>query len=250
MLKVANLPTLLSALLVLLLVLSVAAGWVLLRKAQQRIERWENPAIAARSAHGPPGTRVVFLGASVTQMWNLERYFPEYETINAGMGWNLAGQELLRFDVDVIDRDPDIVVIKPCAINFGASWRGVLEPVDPARVRGALAMMVDLARAHSIEPVLCTPVPVGEDYASHHAKFELEKNVVELSRWIREFGAEHGVEVADFHQELSGDDGFMRSEFRRDGLHVNEQGYDAMADVLAPVLSRVAGRIHGKGASL
>ena len=77
--------------------------------------------------------RVVFLGDSITDQWNLAQYFPGKPYVNRGIGGQTTPQMLVRMFPDVIDLKPAAVIIL-AGVN------------DIGRVTGAetLAMVEDV----------------------------------------------------------------------------------------------------------
>ena len=66
----------------------------------------------ARLAPPAPGEkRVVFLGDSITDLWNLAAYFPSRPYVNRGIGGQVTPQLVARFHADVIALKPSAVVI-------------------------------------------------------------------------------------------------------------------------------------------
>jgi len=63
------------------------------------------------AAPAPGENRVVFLGDSITQGWNLDQSFPGKPYINRGISGQTTPQMLVRFRQDVIDLQPKVVVI-------------------------------------------------------------------------------------------------------------------------------------------
>src|SRR5947209_6754962 len=97
-------------------------------KAEQELQEWRASNAAAwevdfgnlgryRDANaklGPPKAgenRVVFLGDSITDSWNLAKYFPGKPYVNRGISGQTTPQMLIRFRQDVIDLQPKVVVI-------------------------------------------------------------------------------------------------------------------------------------------
>ena len=54
--------------------------------------------------------KVVFFGDSITDYCDLEKYYPDLNTVNLGIAGNTSGEMLDRIGA-VYDQDPDIVVI-------------------------------------------------------------------------------------------------------------------------------------------
>lgn len=63
---------------------------------------------------GPPPAgenRVVFFGDSITDIWKLQDFFPNKPYVNRGIGGQTTPQMLVRFQQDVINLQPKVVLI-------------------------------------------------------------------------------------------------------------------------------------------
>jgi hypothetical protein len=69
------------------------------------------PANAALPPPAPGERRVVFMGDSITDIWNLAASFPGRPYINRGIGSQVTAQMLVRFNQDVVALQPAAVVI-------------------------------------------------------------------------------------------------------------------------------------------
>jgi hypothetical protein len=89
--------------------------------------------------------RVVFMGDSITDGWNLGQYFPDEPYINRGISGQTTPQMLLRFRADVIDLKPKAVVIL-AGTNDIAGNSGLMTLEDITR---NLVSMAELAKANN-----------------------------------------------------------------------------------------------------
>jgi lysophospholipase L1-like esterase len=96
--------------------------------------------------------RVVFIGDSITARWDLHGYFGK-GFINKGVESQNAQEIAARFQTDVVDLKPDIVVIL-------AGTNDVRGGGNLAQAHDSVTAMVQMARANGIKPVVCTIPPV------------------------------------------------------------------------------------------
>jgi lysophospholipase L1-like esterase len=173
----------------------------------------------------------VFFGASITGRWDLERDFPEITPINRGVGNQLAPAMLARFKRDVIELEPDAVVIKFCSINVRPNLPNtVLEDV--------MTMMVDLARLHRITPIVCTIIPAGKPEAKI-GDFSVADTLQAFNRWVRQYAKDNDIALIDYATAIQDENGFLPRDCSVDPVHVNDKGYEILTGAARPVLDSV-----------
>jgi len=177
--------------------------------------------------------RVVFLGDSITDMWQLPKsggFFPGKPYVDRGIGGQTTPQMLLRFREDVIALQPKVVVILAGTNDIA----GNTGPMTLEETEGNLATMAELARVHGIHVVLSSVMPVN-DVADADGKVIMQterrppEKILALNAWIKKYAAENGLVYLDYFPATADEKGFLKSEITADGLHPNAQGYAAMA---------------------
>ena len=98
-----------------------------------------------------PG-RIVFFGTQVINDWPLDKFFPDYETIDRGVIGQRAAGFLLRFRQDVIELRPEYVLIEISSYNFRPNTRA-------DEIYDYVVSMVELAQFNNIQPM--TPAKNG-----------------------------------------------------------------------------------------
>ncbi|MGF7147010.1 lysophospholipase L1-like esterase [Sphingomonas zeicaulis] len=193
----------------------------------------------ANAALPPPKAgeqRVVFLGDSITDLWNLPRYFPGKPYINRGIGSQVTAQMLLRFHQDVVALKPKAVVIL-AGIN---DVQGFLQQETPEQIEANWEAMADLAEAHGIAVVFGSLLPVNNytEPAREMLRERPPERIRELNAWLKDFCARRGLVYADYVPAMTDARGLLRADLTRDGVHPLDTGYALMA----PVAERAIGR--------
>ncbi len=194
----------------------------------------ENKQILGEIAQGKSDPlRVVFMGASITNRWDLKKDFPKVHMVNRGVGGQLVPAMLSRFKRDAIDLKPKAVVIKFCSIN--------IRPNLPLSVlEDGMTMMTQLAQANNIVPIMSTIIPAAKPEA-HIGNFSIADTLTAFNNWIRQFAAENNLPVIDFAAAIQDDKGFLPRDCSVDPVHVNEKGYRILAEAARPVIYKVTG---------
>ena len=192
----------------------------------------------ANTALAPQENRVVFMGNSITEGW--AKYFadefPGKPYVNRGIGGQTTPQMLLRFRQDVIALKPKVVVILAGTNDIA----GNTGPSTIEMIEDNLASMTDLAKAHGIQVVLCSVLPVY-DYPWRPG-LEPAPKIVALNVWMRRYADSTRSVYVDFHGAMADARQGMRAELATDGVHPNEAGYRVMAPLVERGIARALAR--------
>lgn len=177
---------------------------------------------------GPPTAeeqRVVFMGNSITEGWldNYPEFFKDKPYINRGISGQTTPQMLIRFRPDVIDLEPEAVVIL-AGINDIAGNTG---PSTLKMIEDNLFSMAELARAHGITVILVSVLP-AYDFPWRPGLEPAEK-IITLNRRIKEFARENDMIYLDFFSAMADDRNGMKAEYSEDEVHPNREAYKVMS---------------------
>jgi lysophospholipase L1-like esterase len=178
-------------------------------------------------------SRVVFLGDSITEAWDLSVFFKGKPFVNRGISGQTTPQILLRFRQDVIALKPDIVVIlagtNDIAENTGPTSMGMIED--------NLKSMAELARGNGVHPILASVLPAAV-YPWRPEIRPIEK-ILGLNQWMKEYAAREGIGFLDYYSSMVNDRYGLKPEFSGDGVHPNEAGYTIMASIVADAIAKL-----------
>jgi lysophospholipase L1-like esterase len=168
-------------------------------------------------------TRIVFMGDSITENWNLsDAAFFEEGIVNRGISGQTSSQMLVRFRADVVALHPKMVHIL-AGTNDVAGNTGPLTAQD---FKNNIMSMVDLARANGITVVLGSIPPAAA--FNWRPESKPVPIIKELNRWLRDYAREKGLRYVDYYAALAGPDGELRSDLGNEGVHPNRKGYEIM----------------------
>ena len=186
----------------------------------------------ADAALGPPAAkenRVVFLGDSITDYWNLADYFPGKAYINRGIDGQTTPEMLVRFRQDVIDLHPKVLVVLAGTNDIA----GVTGPARNEDIEANYASMAELARVHHIRVVFASLLPAHNYTQEAKESFSLRprERILALNAWLKDYCAKNGMVYLDYFSALVDNQGMLRRDLSEDGLHPNAAGYKIMASL-------------------
>ena len=180
--------------------------------------------------------RVVFLGNSITDYWIDHRpdFFKNNNYVDRGISGQTSYQFLLRFRDDVINLNPEAVVINAgtndCAENT--------HPFNIDVTMGNIKSMVELAKANGIKVILASVLPATW-FSWNQSIKDAPQRVAALNKLIKQYAADNKIPYVDYYSAMvAGPDGTMNPAYSGDGVHPNTEGYKVMESVVKPVIDK------------
>ncbi len=186
--------------------------WPNLKKYREANKKVENEPVA------------VFMGNSITEGWaNMHpEYFSENNYLGRGISGQTTPQMLIRFQQDVVDLHPKVVVIlagtNDIAGNTGFS--------TVKMITDNLKSMAEIADANDIKVVLSSVLPVY-DYPWRTGLQPVPK-IAEINNWMKDYAQKHGHVYLDYFSAMKDDREGLPKNLSEDGVHPISEGYDVM----------------------
>ena len=188
---------------------------------------------------GKPDTnaiRIVFMGNSITEMWQKlspSNFFANESYINRGISGQTTPQMLLRFRQDVVDLQPNVVVILG-GINDIAGNTG---PTSVKNILDNIKSMTEIARANNIKVVLCSVLPAKSFKWNHDTK--PAPIVIRLNNLIQKYAKDRDIVYVDYYSQMVDEKNGLKQELGLDSVHPNSKGYAVMEKVINNIIARL-----------
>jgi acyl-CoA thioesterase I len=182
----------------------------------------------------PEPGRVVFLGDSITDGWNLAKSFPGKPYVNRGISGQTTPQMLVRVFPDIIDLHPAAVIILAGTNDIAANTG----PETLTMVEENFQAIAELATQHGIKVILCTLTPVSDYTANPQTGHRPPAQILELNAWLRSYAEQSHFGLADYFPATVDEHGMLREGYSGDGLHPNAKGYALMAPVAEAAIEK------------
>ncbi|WP_406683244.1 SGNH/GDSL hydrolase family protein [Seonamhaeicola sp. MEBiC1930] len=178
---------------------------------------------------------VVFMGNSITQNWIRDHgvFFKENPSfINRGISGQTTPQMLVRFRPDVIDLNPDIVIIHAGTNDIA----GNTGPITIDRIAGNIFSMAELAKENGIQVILASVLPATS--YSWSPSIEPADKIIELNKLIKDYAEENKIVYLDYYSPMVNDIGGLKKELGRDTVHPNVNGYLVMEPLVKQAIGK------------
>ena len=180
---------------------------------------------------------VVFMGNSITENW--ARMRPQFFSSNGYVGRGISGQTsyqfVVRFRQDVIDLQPQVVVIN-VATNDVAENTG---PYDEDRTMGNIMTMVELAQAHGIKVILTSTLPAAK-FGWRPQITDAAEKIARLNKRIEAYANEKDITYVDYYAKMvKGEQRALNPAYSKDGVHPTVAGYEVMEPMIKKAIETV-----------
>lgn len=179
--------------------------------------------------------RVVFMGNSITEGWSNANpdFFKNKPYVNRGIGGQTTPQMLLRFRQDVIALHPKVVVILAGTNDIA----GNTGPITLEQIRDNILSMVQLAKANSIFPIVCSVLP-AYDYPWRPGK-EPNIKIPKLNAMLKQMASDENVKYLDYFSSMADDRNGLPKALTTDEVHLTKTGYAEMEKLVQQALAQV-----------
>lgn len=179
--------------------------------------------------------RIVLMGDSITEFWLQihSEFFEGKPYLDRGISGQTTAQMLIRFRQDVIQLQPDAVVLL-AGVNDIAGNTG---PTTPEKIFGNITSMVELAKANAIKVILCSILPANDFYWRPNDK--AAATIIQLNQLIKSYADKHHIPYVDFHAVMADASNGLPKEFSNDGVHPNLKGYQIMEPLLEKAIQQI-----------
>lgn len=195
---------------------------------------WENR-VRAFKEQNLSWQNVVLLGDSITEGFDVTKYFPGRRVINRGIGADVIGNNMPTNDPRGVLQRLDNSVFD-CAATEVFILIGINDLNSGRKVDGMEAGYRELLkRLRDRRPDLRIHVQTLLPTRGAHAKQNAP--VREFNERLKKFAPEFGCHVIDLHPLMCDEKGELKSSFTNDGLHLTEPAYEVWREQILAAMN-------------
>lgn len=166
---------------------------------------------------------IVLVGDSITEGFDVAKFFPGRPVLNRGIGSDVIGNALATGDIRGVLKRLDESFFD-CAAREAFLLIGINDLGDshsPTTIEAGYRVILENVKKHS--PELRVHVQSVLPARGKFAKFNA--NVLDVNQRLQKLAAEFGYEYLDLHTLMKDDKGELKADLTTDGLHLNPAGY-------------------------
>ena len=177
--------------------------------------------------YSPFEVDIAFIGDSLTDGYDVEKYYPEFKVENRGIGGETTHGLLARLDVSVYQLKPKVIVMLIGANNFKTMFEdyediiiGIKENLPDTKL------------------VICSLTSMGGEWGKNNqlAAFNNVK--------IKAYAEKHGCPFVDLYTPLLNmETNEIFEHYTTDGGHLTAEGYEVITSAIKPVVTEILSKL-------
>lgn len=178
---------------------------------------------------------ILFLGDSITDFYDLEKYFPDMNTVNSGISGDITDDILENMKNRVYQYNPSKVflLIGTNDLNKNATVDKVVENIETIIKDIQANRPKSEIYVESIYPINKTDDDkIDKDMVSKRDN----QDIREINSRLSEFCHENKITFIDMYKELQDEDENLKLEYTKEGLHLSDEGYEVVTNKLLEYL--------------
>ena len=180
---------------------------------------------------------IVFLGDSITDFYDLDKYFYDYNVVNSGISGNNTLDILNNMEERVYRYNPTKVVLLIGTNDLlrDTSNEEIAKNID--KIITQIKKNRPLAKIYleSIYPVNDTNNSKIDHSMVHNRKNE---DIKAINKMIKKIAKDEKIIYIDMYSLLEDSDENMKIEYTKEGLHMSGEGYKVITKTLKKYLSK------------
>lgn len=173
----------------------------------------------------------LFLGDSITDFYDLEKYFPDDPVVNSGVGGNTTDDILEDMQQRVYQYNPSKVFLL-----IGTNDLQVEKSVD--EIVDNIKKIVEGIKENRPEAEIYIesvyPVNNSDSDKIDHDMVGRRNNedIQAINEKLEKYCQESDLVYIDLYNELIDEDGNLKEEYTKEGLHMSDEGYEVITTIL------------------
>lgn len=173
---------------------------------------------------------IVFLGDSLTDLYNLTKYYPEIPVINSGTCGFITEDVLENLRNYVYVYNPTKVFLL-----IGTNDISLTDNTNDEILANITKIVNEIHKYRPNTTIYVESLYPINNHEDDYEKIDMDMvkdrtnpRIQEINKMIKEYCDENKLEYINMYDELSDEDGDLKIEYTADGLHMTDEGYEVI----------------------
>ncbi len=173
--------------------------------------------------------KIIFLGDSIVEGYDLQKYYSDKNIINQGVSGDTTQKVLDRLQKSVFDYNTKKVILL-------IGTNDIQQQIDPS---DNIELIIHKIKNYDkkIEIAIESIYPVNQSNNSKINKNQVSnrtnEKIKEINKKIESICKKNNVKYINIYNQLTDKDGNLKLEYTKEGLHITEQGYKKITNLLS-----------------
>lgn len=173
--------------------------------------------------------KIIFLGDSITHRYDLKKYYDNKNIINQGVEGDTTEDIINRLQTSIYDYN-----VRKVILLIGTNDIGIgKDPIENIK------LIINKIKSYdnSIEIIVESIYPINNTKNSKIKKDVVgtrnNEKIKETNKKIKEICKEKNITYVNVYDELTDKNGNLKLEYTVEGLHISDEGYKKITNVLS-----------------
>lgn len=181
------------------------------------------------------GENILFLGDSITEYYDLDKYYSDFRVVNSGISGNAASDILEDMKKRVYNYNPSKVflLIGTNDIEYQVEDEKIIKNIEKIIEKIKNNRPNAKIYLESIYPINNTDSDkIDHGMVGRRTNDKIRK----INKELKAYCKSHDVTYIDVYKELADSDGNIKLEYTKEGLHLSDKGYEVVTKVIKEYL--------------
>lgn len=167
---------------------------------------------------------IVFLGDSITEYYDVNKYFSNNRVVNSGISGNITDDILKNMEERVYQYNPSKIFLL-------IGTNDLTHKKDNKEIISDIEEIIEKIKENRPETKIYVesiyPVNDEDNEKINHNMVSKRKNedIKEINSQIKKYCEKNNIEYIDLYDKLCDKDGNLKLEYTNEGLHISDEGY-------------------------
>ena len=176
-------------------------------------------------------TNYLFLGDSITDFYDLDKYYEGLPVVNSGISGNTT-EDILN---DMMGRVYDY---NPSKVFLLIGTNDLIHDISVDDIVSNIEKIIDEINSNKPQTQIYVEsvYPVNDNLDEDMVDVRNNDDIMEINEKIKKYCEDNGYNYINMYDKLLDDDGNFNEEYTDDGLHPNSRGYEVITEEIEKYL--------------